>query len=93
MGRTTRRALAATAVFLGLAGGPAMAEPAEPAPDLAEPAAGRPSDPPCQGEYRSDPPQEGADRGQFIANRAQTSDYGVGDEVTNNQSGEGTAYC
>ncbi len=94
MRRTTaRRVIAGAALFVVVLPGGASAEPAAPAPDIAEPAAGRPSDPPRQGEYRSDPAQEGADRGQFIANRARTSETGVGDEVTNNQSGEGTAYC
>ncbi len=91
--KPTRRAIAVATLFAGIGAGPAMAEPAEPAPYFVEPATGQPTDPPCQGEYRSDPPQEGADRGHFIADRAQTSDYGVGDEVTNNQSGDGGSYC
>lgn len=88
------RTTAGAAALVLLASGPAVAQPAEPAPEFAEPAAGQPTQPSCQGEYRSSEAQEGgAERGQFIANRAQESDYGVGDEVTGNQSGEGGAYC
>jgi hypothetical protein len=78
-----RRAIAGAALLLMLASSPAMAQPEGPG-------AGQPSSPPCQGEYRSNEAQEGgAERGQFIADRARESDYGVGDEVTTNQS-EGT---
>ena len=94
MRKVISRTTAGAAALVLLASGPAVAQPADPAPEFAGPAAGKPTEPPCQGEYRSREAREGgAERGQFIANRAQESDYGVGNEVTGNQSGEGGTYC
>ena len=94
MRKVVSQTTAGVAALVLLASGPAVAQPAEPAPEFAGPAAGQPTEPPCQGEYRSRRAQEGgAERGQFIANRAQESEYGVGDEVTGNQSGERGSYC
>ncbi len=79
----------AAAVVALLLGGPAAGAAAEPA--WVEPGMGQPSDPPCQGEDRSTRAQsEPGRQGQLASSLATTTEYGVGDNVTEHHTQHGS---
>ncbi len=89
----TRRAISifsiAAAVAASLLGGPAVEVAAE--PGWVEPGMGQPTDPPCQGEDRSTRAQsEPGRQGALASSLATTTEYGVGDNVTEHHTQHGS---
>lgn len=89
MRKTIVSALATAALVITL-GGPAAATGSA-QPDWVEPAMAQPSDPPCQGEDRSTRAQsEPGRQGDLASDLATSTEYGVGDNVTEHHSEHGS---
>lgn len=81
---------ATAAAMAALSAAPAAGQ-APSAPDWVEPGRGQPTDPPCQGEDRSSRAQSEPGRQGALARRLATStEYGVGDNVTEHHTGHGS---
>lgn len=89
MRKTIVSALATAALVMTLSGPAAAKDSAQ--PDWVEPGMGQPSDPPCQGEDRSTRAQsEPGRQGDLASDLATSTEYGVGDNVTEHHTEHGS---